>query len=167
MEINSELISKFNNIFIMLHYAIMTNDIERVKHFLSPEMYEKYKKIVDSNISNNEIQMYDELNVKNTEILEYKDFGDHYQVVVRLVSRYMDYIVDLETGKYKRGINDHRIEKNNILVFEKIKNHISNNGVITCFNCGANLNVTATGVCPYCDKIIDLSGIDYQLISME
>ena len=167
METNSELITKFNNIFIMLHYSIMTNDIERVKHFLSPEMYEKFKKNVENNVRNNEIQMFDELNVKSTEILENNDLGDRYQVVVRLVSRYMDYFVDLETGKYKRGINDRRIEKTNILTFEKVKNSISNSSVVTCLNCAANLDINSTGICSYCGQSIDLSEVDYRLVSIQ
>ena len=46
MKTDNELISKFSNIYIMLLYSIMTNDISRVKHYLSDNLYHKYKYII-------------------------------------------------------------------------------------------------------------------------
>lgn len=166
MEENSELISKFSHIFIMLHYSIMSNDLKRVKSFLSDEVYNYYQQLIDNNIKNKEIEMFDELNVKSIEIMEKNDLDDRYQVKVKLTSRYMDYFVDSDTLKYKRGINDHRIEKQHLLVFEKQKLNASTN-VITCPSCGANLNVNSSSVCPYCNSNIDLTGTSYKLISLQ
>ena len=42
----NDLTGKFSNVYIMLLYAIMTNNIERVKHFLSDEMYLKFTMIL-------------------------------------------------------------------------------------------------------------------------
>lgn len=166
MEENSELISKFSHIFIMLHYSIMSNNLKRVKSFLGNDLYNYYQKMIDNNIKNNETEMFDELNVKNVDILEKNEFEDKYQIKVKLVSRYMDYFVDSDTLEYKRGINDHRIEKEHILVFEK-KKSATTSSVITCPSCGANLNVNSSSVCPYCNSNIDLTGSSYQLISLE
>ena len=45
-----ELISKFSNIYIMLLYAIMSNDINKVKHFLSPDLGRYYENVINKNI---------------------------------------------------------------------------------------------------------------------
>ena len=162
----SELISKFSNIYIMLLYGIMSNDIERVKHFLSDEMYNKYKNIVDTNIKNKEIRMYDELNVKEIKILNTTTNSDYEEVTVKIISRYMDYVIDAETKKYKRGVNDHRVIKENILTFRKSINAIEKE-MFKCPNCGANLDVNFTGVCPYCRQPFSMEEHDYILTNLE
>lgn len=43
-----ELTSKFSNIYIMLLYALMNNDIKRVAHYLSDDMFEKYNMIIQT-----------------------------------------------------------------------------------------------------------------------
>ncbi len=162
----SELISKFSNIYIMLLYAIISNDINRVKHFLSDEMYEKYKSIIENNLQNKEIQMYDELNVKEIEIIDRVETTDYLEIKVKLISRYMDYVIDAETKKYKRGINDHRLEKVNYLTFKKSLK-ASSKELFTCPNCGANLDVNFTGTCPYCKSVVSMENNDYILTSLE
>ena len=163
---NDELISKFSNIYIMLLYAIMTNDIKRVKHFLSDDLYNKYKNIVDSHIQNNETQMYDELNVYKINIENVERTNDKEIFTVKLISRYMDYIIDNKTKKFKSGVNTHRIEKTHILIFEK--NNVNNTlkTIHKCPNCGANLDINYNGVCSYCKKSVDLSEEDYILVDI-
>lgn len=154
---NDELIGKLSNIYIMLLYSIMTNDIERVKHFLSNDLYNKYKAIIENHINNNETEMYDELNVHKIDIIS-KEIIDNKEIItVRLESRYMNYIMDNETKKIKSGVNTHRIEKTNILVFEKNNNVSDNKAVHHCPNCGANLDINYNGVCSYCNKSVDLN----------
>ena len=164
---DSELISKFSNIYIMLLYSVMTNDIKRVKHFISDELYNKYKNIVDNHINNNETQMYDELNVYKINI-ESKEIVSNREIIkVKLISRYMDYIVDNKTKKIKAGVNTCRIEKTNYLVFERNINGLNNDLVYTCPNCGANLDINYNGICSYCKQNINLKDEDYILTSIE
>ena len=164
---NEELISKFSNIYIMLLYSIMTNNIDRVKHFLSKELYIKYKDIVDSHIKNGETQMYDELNVYKINI-ENKNILDNKEIItVKLISRYMDYIIDNKTHKRKSGVNTHRVEKTNLLIFEKKNIDLEKKVVYTCPNCGANLDINYNGICSYCKKSIDLKNDDYILTSIQ
>ena len=162
---DNELISKFSNIYIMLLYSIMTNDINRVKHFLSNELYSKYKSIVENHIKNKETQMYDELNVYKINIESIEVIDNKEIVVVKLISRYMDYIMDNETKKIKSGVNTHRIEKTNILTFERRVGEVNKKVIHTCPNCGANLDVNYNGICSYCNQSINLNN-DYILIDI-
>ncbi len=166
MKTDNELISKFSNIYIMLLYSIMTNDISRVKHYLSDNLYHKYKYIIDNHITNNETQMYDELNVYKINIENRNIINNKEIVKVKLISRYMDYIIDNETKKIKNGVNTHRIEKTNYLIFEKNLNLQDNKIVHTCPNCGANMDVNFSGICQYCNQIIDMKNEDYILMDI-
>lgn len=164
---NDELISKLSNIYIMLLYSIMTNNIDRVKHYLSNDLYNKYKRIIDNHIKNDETQMYDELNVYRINIEDRKIIENKEIVTVKLVSRYMDYVIDNKTKKIKTGVNTHRIEKTNYLVFEKNANDNNKKLIHTCPNCGANLDVNYNGICSYCKQSVNLGEDDYILVDIQ
>ena len=78
----------------------------------------------------------------------------------------MDYIINLDTGDTIRGDDTRRIEKTNILTFEKRLNTKNNNLVMKCPGCGASINVNNSGKCEYCDTIFDLEDYDYILVSL-
>lgn len=164
MESKTELESKFSNMFIMLLLGIQSNDLDNVKHYLSDELYDKYNEICNNHKKKNEMQLYDEMNVKNISI----DLGeiDGYEIAnVHIISRYMDYIMDLKTGKKKSGINDHRIEVAHDLIFKR-KKGVSKGAIVKCPGCGANLDVNHSGKCEYCGEIYSAESYDFILTSI-
>ena len=60
--------------------------------------------------------MYDETNVKETIIENVEILEDKINIKVKLISRYMDYLID-EDANFISGNNSSRIEKNNYLTF--------------------------------------------------
>ena len=108
-------ITKVNNIFIMLYTSIMMDDLDRVRHFISDNLEKKYELILKELKEKHLRQMYDELNVKDTNITNIEIKDNKICINVKLISRYMDYKIDSSTGNFKSGINTHRVEKNNYL----------------------------------------------------
>lgn len=159
-------ITKVNNVFIMLYSAIMMDDLDRVRHFISSDLEEKYEKILKELNEKNQRQMYDELNVKITTIKNIEILDDSVIINVDIISRYMDYLVDKSTNQYIRGINDHRIQKTNHLKFRKKIGSNYKDIAQKCPGCGANINVNATGKCTYCGTIFDAENYDWILISI-
>lgn len=160
-------ITKVNNIFVKLHTAIILNDLESVKHFLNNDVYEKYKRILENLNLHNEQQMFDELNVKETFIENIEILEDKINITVKIISRYMDYIIDKNTLEYIRGNNTRRIERNNYLTLTK---NIKTNqlGISRkCLSCGADINVNNSGKCNYCGNVFPLENYDYILTSIE
>ncbi len=163
----SMFITKVNNIFVMLKSCVMTRNLDRVRHFISLELEKEYDEIINRLKEENEINMYDELNVKDTKIKNIEITEEKIIITVNLTSRYMDYIIDANTKEYISGVNDHRIEKENTLVFEKIIN-AKNYGLIKkCPTCGASINLNKSGKCPYCRNIFDAENYDYILTSIK
>ncbi len=159
-------ITKVNNIFVMLHSSIMMDNLERVKHFLSEDVYLKYEDILKDLNSRNVRQMYDELNVKNTYIKDIEINDECVIIKVDITSRYMDYLIDKTTGKFISGFNDHRIEKTNHLELTK-KRNASNYGIDKkCPGCGANIDVNNSGKCAYCGSIFNTENYDWILTSI-
>ena len=165
---NKEMfITKVNNIFVMLHSAIMMDDINRVRHFISDELEKKYENILTELNNKNLRQMYDELNVKTTEIDNVSIEEDKIRIKVVIVSRYMDYLIDKTSGKFISGINNRRIEKTNYLIFEKKIGNRYNKIDKKCPGCGANIDVNKNGKCSYCGQIFDTENYDWILTSID
>ena len=124
----------------------MKQDLSDVEHFISNEL----KKELDSKINNlksqNKRQIYDELNVKNTNILSRNIENDKEVIKVEIISRYM--------------------EKRNILKFEK-KLITKEIGLVRkCPGCGASISVNTSGKCDYCDSIFNWEDYDYILVEL-
>ena len=155
-----------DNVFIKLHMAVVTKELENVKHFLSDEVYNLYKQKVDNLTQRHLIQMYDEINVAQTEILNYQVTNTDMIIKVYILSRYLDYLMD-EDGNYVSGDTDVRSERANYLTFTKKINHKEMGSVRKCPGCGASIDVNASGKCAYCGTIYNLDDKDWVLTSIE
>ena len=160
-------ITKVNNIFVMLHTAIMMDDLNRVRHFINDDLEKHYEEVLKKLNDKNARQMYDELNVKTTEVKDIIIEGEKAIIKVDIVSRYMDYLIDKNTGEFISGNRDRRVEKINHLTFEKnISAHY--NGIVRkCSSCGASIDVNANGRCPYCGNIFKAEKYDWILTAIE
>ena len=159
----SGFISKVDNTYIMILSSIMDGNMKPVQHKLSDKLYNKYYEKVKKLKENNEIQLYDELNVKSTSIISVEITDEQFIIKVSLISRYMDYTIDSTTKKYKYGNNDHRIEKKNHLVFIKSRSATDEGIVRKCSYCGAPVDVNKNGICIYCKKPYDTQAHDWVL----
>ena len=140
-------ISKCNHIFIKYFTAIMMDKLKEVDHFISDDVYKYGENIISPLRNKNLRQMYDELNVKDTRVLSRSVENSKEVIEVELISRYMDYILDLDTGDLVSGDDTRRTEKTNILIFEKVLNTKEIGIVRKCPGCGASISVNTNGKC--------------------
>ncbi len=162
----SKFITYVNNVFIQVHLAIVTKELENIKHFVSDNLYNKLIQKVNILNEQNLTQMYDEINVAQTDILSYQIDNDIMIIEVNIVSRYLDYLMD-SNGNYKSGNMDARVQKNNHLVFTKKINFKQPQTVNRCPGCGASIDVNLNGKCPYCGTIYNLEDKNWILSSLE
>ena len=158
--------SYIDNVFVKLFTAVMLNEVPNVRHFLSDEVYSEYEKISADNSARGVIHMYDELNVKSSNITGVSITDDEFRIEVLLVSRYMDYLLDSESGEVIRGNNTSRIEVRYKLVFTKKRQFLQQGAVRKCPGCGASISVNTKGVCEYCGALYNMSDYNYILSSI-
>lgn len=157
----SGFLAKVDNTYIMILTSIMTENLKMVEHKVGTKLYQQLIDKLNYLKQNNEIQMYDELNVKDSYILSIEETLDDYEIKVQLISRYMDYQIDKTTKEYKSGNNQSRIEKNHILTFQKKKNAKTEGMSRICPGCGAPMNTNKSGVCEYCGAIYNTADYDW------
>lgn len=165
--VESLFISKINNIFVKLFTAIILDELKDVDHFINDDVYDYASNIIENANSKNARQMYDELNVKDSKILTIEENNECYIINVLLNARYMDYLIDKESGKYISGNNKYRTEDDYYLTFTKSKNATTQNIIKKCPGCGNSLSVNTSGVCPYCQSVYDQENHDWVLTSIK
>ena len=159
--------SYVDNVFIKIYTAVMLDELESVRHFMSDEVFSMFSDRIDKLNQKNLRQMYDELNVKSTSIISFDNTDFEYVITVRLISRYLDYYLNKDTGDFVSGNMDTRVERENILVFSKKKNFHSVGVVRKCSGCGASISVNTNGVCDYCGVTYNLEDYDYILVDIK
>ena len=168
MEIDETLIkTKIDHIFVKLYTGMTLGNLRDVQHFLSDAVYQKYENILEERKAKNQKQIYDEINVKNSRITKVEEQDDKVIVHIELISRYMDYILDISSGKILFGTDQKRVEKTNYITLEKQKNGKEINGVRKCPSCGASMNINQTGVCEFCHRVYPLEEYDFIVTSIE
>lgn len=158
--------TKVDHIFVMLHMGLMTDNMKSVRHFISDAVYKKFSDRLTILNRNNERQMFDELNIKSTDIVNVEIEKDKYIIKVRLISKYLDYVVDKTTNKIKRGDNKTRKELENILILEKRRDTKIQSIVRFCSNCGHSIDVNKSGYCEYCHSTYNQDAYDWVLVSI-
>ncbi len=155
-----------DNVFIQIHLAIMMKEPEKIRHFVKEEIYQGFLARIKDLNEKHLIQMYDEINVKETHLLR-AEVKDHQMFIsVNIVSRYMDYLMD-EEGNFVSGNNQSRIEKYNNLLFMKKITTEEKEKVKKCPGCGAAMDINANGKCDYCGTIYHLEEKGWVLVSFE
>ena len=162
----AEFYTKTDHIFIMILSAIMERDMSSVKHYLSDELFEKYDNLVKEYEHDGVLRLFDEMNVKSNDIVDSYVDDNGINVVVKIVSRYMDYFIN-EDGDYIRGVNDHRVELEHEVIFTKRLDTKQLGEVRRCPSCGHSLDINASGLCPFCNQTIDMKDYDYIVTSID
>lgn len=158
--------TKVDNTFIMLFTSVMMKEMDNVKHMLSEEVFNKYKSYVDELTSRGETQMYDMLNVAETEITGVEITDELIKINVSLLSKAYDYVMD-QNGNIIRGQDTSREAKRNYLTFTKKIDFKNHKDVRKCPGCGASIDANLSGKCEYCDTIYNAEDYDYILSSIE
>ena len=160
---NAMFLTKVDNLFVMLCTSIMMQDLSRVDHKISDNVYKKYESIVNDLKNKNQRHMYDELNVKSSTITNITQDDNGINVEVYLESGFLDYIIDIDTDKIVSGDNTRRTFHNYKLVLTKLNNALNIGVTAHCTSCWASVDINNTGKCPYCGAIFHLEKYDYVL----
>ena len=102
--------TKVDNTFIMLFTGVMMKNLDDCKHMLSDEVFNEYNGYVNELIKNDETQMYDMLNVAETEITDVEIKDEKIIITVSLLSKAYDYVIN-SSGNIIRGQDERREAK--------------------------------------------------------
>ena len=163
----SKFKSKVENEFIQIMLSMVTGKTEKIKHFVSNEVYSNIVNKINTDIQNNRIQMYDELNVSNVKLNEIQEQEESFKIKVTVSSKALDYYINRSTRKFLSGNNKRRTDKITNIVFEKTKSFKTLGQARKCPYCAANLDINNTGKCNFCGSIFPLQNYDWVITYMD
>lgn len=162
----SEFISYIDNVFIQIRIALMKQNLEPIKHFLSPEIYSQLEAKLNILKNKKQIEMYDEINVKDTMLLSSYQENNEVFIETQIISRYLNFFIDTN-GNYLSGNRQTRVEKENYLTFKKKINSTNTTSVFKCPGCGSAISINKNGKCAYCGSIYNLEKNGWFLVNFE
>ena len=160
---NSSFLSKVDNIYILLMSGVMFDELEKVKHKVSLDVYKKYEAICLNNRAKYYTQTYDELNVRSTNIIDIQKTDEKIIVTVELISGYVDYVTNNVSGELISGDKFKKNFYKNILTLEKRIDAIGVQTSMHCPTCGTPLNFNSNGICDHCGSVFNTEKYDYIL----
>lgn len=163
----SKFKSKVENTFVQIKLSMVTGRTEKIRHFVNDETYGKIIQKVNTDIQNNRIQMYDELNVADIQIVNIRELEDYFEINVRVHSKALEYYINRETKKFINGDTNDRTERYVNMTYRKRKDAKIFKVSRKCPNCGANIDVNASGFCVYCRSTFDLEKYDWIITYMD
>jgi len=168
----AEFLTWASDMFVKLQYAWSDRNLETIRYFVTPELYEQTNNQVQRYITNKQINKLERVSVNISRLYSFAQEGDRDILRVVLESKMIDYIVDEATGNIIRGDQATNIVNPYILTFVRKTGVKTPEGGIkpvtmNCPNCGGATTVLSSGKCPYCGSIITTRDNNWSLSEMK
>lgn len=168
----AEFLSFASDLFIKLQYAWSDRNLESVRVFQTPELYEQTLSQINRYVANKQINKLERVSVNVAKLYKFEKQGDRECLSVILESKMIDYIIDETTGKLLKGSKDLNKVNAYVLTFvrkEGVKTREDGKVTATmnCPNCGAATEILSSGKCPYCGSVITTTNHNWALSSLK
>ena len=162
-----------SDLFIKMQYGWSNRNIENLRAYESPELYEQTLQQINQYISGGRINVIERAVVLQSKLIGHNLTENEEHVIIQITSRMNDYIIDEKTRNIIKGNpNEEHYNRYN-LMFKRAKNSITNidsenkhTSTMNCPNCGAPTEVTSSGKCQYCGSIIVTISSEWTLTSI-
>jgi len=140
------------NIYKVIQTAWMNFDTDTIRKFTTDEIYNMYSSQLET------LKLKHQKNImKNFECIDTKIIGINKEnglitINVYLRVKCLDYVINEKTKKTVRGFDNRRMDIEYELTF--VKSETNNKDIEVCPNCGANVEITSSATCPYCDSVL-------------
>ena len=167
-----EFLTWAKDVFVKLQYAWSDRDLDILRCFETPQLFEHHSGQIQRYIDNKQINKLEKVSINWAKLFEFKQDGSREVLSVLLNTKMIDYIVNEQTGKIIKG-NNTSFEVNTYkLTFVRtagVKTVPGTTSVNTtnCPNCGAPVQITSSGKCSYCGSVITTGNFNWVLSNME
>lgn len=163
-----------SDLFIKMQYGWSNRNIENLRAYESPELFEQTLQQINQYISGGRINVIERVAVLQSKLIGHNLTENEEHVIIQISSRMNDYIIDEKTRNIIKGNpNEDHFNMYN-LIFERARNSITNidsgnkhTSTMNCPNCGAPTEVTSSGKCEYCGSVIVTRSSEWTLISIK
>lgn len=166
-----EFLSWASDLFVKLQYAWSDRNLESIRAFETPELYEQTQEQVDRYIKNKQINVLERVSVNFAKLYKFERQGDRDNLTIMLESKMIDYIIDEDTRKIIKGDTNNKYNHYLLTFVRNTGTKTREDGAkvetMNCPNCGAPTEITSSGKCPYCGSVITTDDHGWSLASLK
>ncbi len=156
---------KVSNLYVQFQNAWQNKDISPLRPYLTDTYFAQMDNQLNRYRQNHQTNMVERIAVLSTQLMGWRQESGLDEMVIKLDTRIVDYVIDDNTGSVVRGSKT--AEK--FMTYEWTL--VRTTGVTTsrstgttgqtCPYCGANININQTTVCEYCGSVITTDKFDW------
>ena len=156
-----QFLSNVENLYVKIQYAWTERNADKMRPFESDALFNKHKTQLEEMLRDKKINVMERICVNQSYICGYRTTPEFEYIEVCLKAQFVDYIIDEETKNVLNGSTDRLIHSTYKLTMVRGANVLTNQSdtltTVTCPNCKANIDITATGKCEYCETVVTTS----------
>lgn len=145
-------------VYIDIETAWCNRDLSPVRPVMHQNLYNTTMRQIEDKIKQGIVYHYENIAINTAYLTSFVRDKDFEYLTVYLNARMIDYQVDEKTGNILRGDKTTRWDMRYKMKFVRTTgtktNDVENTHGYNCPNCGAPLEITSTGTCPYCNSVV-------------
>jgi|ERR1035437_47343 hypothetical protein len=159
--------------FFLLQKAWMDRNVDEGRAYMSPGLYQSWKAQVDEMVSQHKKNVLENLVIAGEHVVKALHDENFDSISVRIDASCTDYEVDDQTGKEIFAVGGKKADRpfTEYWTFQRSAGAktLVTGGVTDkkCPNCGAPLDVNATGNCKYCGEVVTSGKFDWVLSKID
>ncbi|MBR5682503.1 MAG: Tim44 domain-containing protein [Ruminococcus sp.] len=162
---------KVSNLYVQFQNAWQKKDLSPLRPYLTDTYYSQMDNQLSRYRNSGQTNIVDRITVLKTELMGWKQESGFDEMIVKLDTRIVDYVVDDNTGNIVRGSKT--AEK--FMTYEWTL--VRTTGVTTsrstgttgqtCPYCGASVNINQSAVCEYCGSVLTTDKFDWAVSNIK
>lgn len=154
-----DFVSFAKQVHIDIETAWCNRDLTPVRPVMHQNLYNTTQRQVEAKIQQGVIYHYESMAINTAYLTSFVRDKDYEYLTVYLNSRRIDYQTDEKTGNILKGDKTTRWDMRYKMKFIRTtgtltKDKVENTHGYNCPNCGAPLEITSSGTCPYCNSVV-------------
>lgn len=145
-------------VYIDIETAWCNRDLTPVRPVMHQNLYNTTQRQIEDKIRQGIVYHYESIAINTAYLTSFVRDKDFEYLTVYLNARMIDYQVDEKTGNILRGDKTTRWDMRYKMKFVRTTGtktkDVENTHGYNCPNCGAPLEITSTGTCPYCNSVV-------------
>ena len=155
-------------VYIDIQMAWCARDMSPVRPVMHQNLFNTTQRQVEEKIKQGVVYHYESIAINTAYLTSFVRDKDFEYLTVYLNSRMIDYQVDEKTGNIIRGDRNTRWDMRYKMKFVRstsasTKDAVSGTHGYNCPNCGAPLEITSSGECPYCGSVVSTGDYSWVL----
>ncbi len=163
-----DFVSFAKQVHIDIETAWCNRDLTTVRPVMHQNLYNTTQRQIEEKIRNGVVYHYESMAINTAYLTSFVRDKDYEYLTVYLNSRRIDYQTDEKTGNILRGDKTTRWDMRYKMKFMRTtgvltKDKVENTHGYNCPNCGAPLEITSSGTCPYCNSVVSTGDYSWVL----